>query len=357
MKNQHIILYLLLFCSSINLTFATEALNTKSLDAKKVHKSYPWFKQSFLDLKEDISDAIESNKGLILYFYQDDCPYCKKLLNDNFSRSSLVTKLRNQYDFIAINMWGDSDVVDFDGSELTEKSLAVKLKVMFTPSLVFFNSSGEIEFRLNGYYSPEKFNYLLDYLNIKPKVTSFTQYYKNKVETLKKGHLADRTYIVKTKNYQKLANNPVNNPVNNPAKPIVLFFEEKNCTECNELHHIIESSPEIQNVLKRFTTSQVSIHSKNKIIDISGNETTPSHWSNELNIQHTPALVFYDKNIKTNKVEEVFRVDSYLKAFHLESVLLYIVGKHYHKFPEFQRYIHERVDILTEKGVNIELWK
>ena len=182
MKNQTIILYLLLYFLSINLSFATEASNNQSFDTKKVHKSYPWFKQSFLDLKEDISDAKENNKGLILYFYQDGCPYCKKLLNDNFSRSSLVTELRKQYDFIAINMWGDSDVIDFDGAELTEKSLSVKLKVMFTPSLVFFNSNGEIEFRLNGYYSPEKFNYLLDYLSIKPKVTSFTQYYKNKVE-------------------------------------------------------------------------------------------------------------------------------------------------------------------------------
>jgi hypothetical protein len=50
-------------------------------------------------------------------------------------------------------------------------------------------------------------------------------------------------------------------------------------------------------------------------------------------------------------------VDAYLKAFHLESVLMYVAGKHYEQFPEFQRYIHERVSVLTAKGVKIELWK
>ena len=41
--------------------------------------SHPeWFKLSFLDVREDLEEAIESGKkGVIVYFGQKRCPYCK----------------------------------------------------------------------------------------------------------------------------------------------------------------------------------------------------------------------------------------------------------------------------------------
>ncbi|MFK5894219.1 MAG: thioredoxin fold domain-containing protein [Pseudomonadota bacterium] len=326
---------------------------------KKEHKSYPWFKQSFLDLQDDLSEAKEQNKGLILYFHQEGCPYCKKLLNDNFTRPELVKKLRNQYDFIAINMWGDRTVIDFDGKDLTEKSLAVKLKVMFTPTMIFFNSNqdpgGQVEFRLNGYYSPDKFNTLLDYLALDKssasgkKVLSFTQFYKNKVKQAKQGPLLAASYINKTNNFFSLSNTT--------TKPIVILFEESNCHECNELHNLFNANSSISKIIKQFTLSQVAIHSDQNIIDIKGKQSSYAKWTDELKIQYTPTLVFFIKDEKLNQMKEIFRVDSYVKAFHLESVLLYIANKEYIKFPEFQRYIHDRVDKLEQQGVKIELWK
>ena len=48
------------------------------------HEKPDWFKSSFLDIREDVAEATDANKRVILYFYQDGCPYCAKLLNDNF---------------------------------------------------------------------------------------------------------------------------------------------------------------------------------------------------------------------------------------------------------------------------------
>ncbi|MFK5984408.1 MAG: thioredoxin fold domain-containing protein [Pseudomonadota bacterium] len=347
--NKMIKKYTLIFSYSLLLLSFNSSIYAQ---VAKEHKSYPWFKQSFLDLAEDISDAKDKNKGLILYFHQQGCPYCKKLLNDNFSRSELVKKLRRQYDFIAINMWGDSNVVDLDGEQLTEKTLAVKLKVMFTPTLLFFNNKAELEFRLNGYYSPEKFHLLLDYLALKNSSStlqqSFSQYYKTKLKAQKQGLLVTKNYISSVKNYSDL--------VNQSALPVMVLFEENNCSECDELHQIIGTKTQIKDLLKRFTLSRGAIHSKQPIIDINGKKTSYSQWADKLNIQYTPTLVFFIKDEKTAQPKEIFRVDSYLKAFHLESVLLYIADKHYIQFPEFQRYIHQRVDEMEKKGIKIELW-
>lgn len=66
-----------------------------------------WFKASFLDIREDVTDAAVEDKRLILYFYQDGCPYCAKLLRENFAGRATVELVRERFDLIAINLWGD----------------------------------------------------------------------------------------------------------------------------------------------------------------------------------------------------------------------------------------------------------
>ena len=89
-----------------------------------------WFANSFLDIREDVSEAASAGKRVILYFYQDGCPYCQKLLDTNFALQETENKTRRFYEVVAINMWGDREVTGFDGEETTEKALAKSLRVM-----------------------------------------------------------------------------------------------------------------------------------------------------------------------------------------------------------------------------------
>lgn len=82
-----------------------------------------WFKDSFLDIREDVTEASDAEKRVILYFYQDGCPYCDKLLKDNFGNPEIADATRKYFDVIAINMWGDRSVVDFEGEDSTRKIL------------------------------------------------------------------------------------------------------------------------------------------------------------------------------------------------------------------------------------------
>ncbi|MFA7386616.1 MAG: hypothetical protein WCZ87_03030, partial [Thiohalobacteraceae bacterium] len=38
------------------------------------HEKPAWFKNSFLDLREDVAEARAEDKQVVLYFYQDGCP-------------------------------------------------------------------------------------------------------------------------------------------------------------------------------------------------------------------------------------------------------------------------------------------
>ena len=88
------VLLLTVFIGSLQVYAKSEG----ELDAGMVnpgHEEHPdWFKVSFLDLYEDIEDATDNNKRLLIYYYQDGCPYCQKLLEDNFSQRDISGKTK-----------------------------------------------------------------------------------------------------------------------------------------------------------------------------------------------------------------------------------------------------------------------
>jgi thioredoxin-related protein len=118
-----------------------------------------WFKLSFLELYEDLKDAKKNHKrGLILYFGQKDCPYCKAHLEKNWGDRGIVTYTRKNFDVVAIDVRGDRPVADFDGKIFnSEKEFAARKKTNFTPSLLFYNLKGKEIFRLSGYHPPYQF--------------------------------------------------------------------------------------------------------------------------------------------------------------------------------------------------------
>ncbi|MCK7502390.1 MAG: thioredoxin fold domain-containing protein [Comamonadaceae bacterium] len=93
----------------------------------------------------------------MVYFGQDGCPYCKELMQTNFSQRAIVDKTRRHFMPIALNIWGDREVTWIDGKRMAEKDFAKMLKVQFTPTLLFLDEKGEVVVRLNGYYPPHRF--------------------------------------------------------------------------------------------------------------------------------------------------------------------------------------------------------
>jgi thioredoxin-related protein len=123
-----------------------------------------WFKNSFLDLREDIKDGVAANKRVMIYFGQNGCPYCKKLMEVNFRQKEIVDKTRRHFDAIEINIFGSREVTWTDGRTRSEKEFAALLKVRFTPTLLFLDEKGNVALRVNGYYPPQRFMAALDYV-------------------------------------------------------------------------------------------------------------------------------------------------------------------------------------------------
>lgn len=65
----------------------------------------------------------------------------------------------------------------------------------------------------------------------------------------------------------------------------------------------------------------------------------------------SPGVVFFDGG------REVFRIEAYLRPFHLATSFAYVADRAYRKEPEFQRFLQGRADELRARGENVELWK
>lgn len=308
------------------------------------HEPPTWFKESFLDLAEDIAEANKAGRRLMLYFYQDGCPYCTKLLTENFGQKNIADKTRRYFDVLAINLWGDREVTDAAGRTMPEKAFAKSLGVQFTPTLLMLDEQGKTALRLNGYQPPHRFEAALDFVGQRRETQEkFSDYVQTHAHEPASGKLHAQPWLMSAPlDFSRRAGGD--------GKPLLVLFEQKVCAACDEMHGEGFTRPEVMALLKNFRTARVDIAAGEALAAPSGERLTMRDWARKLNIVYTPSFVFFDAGGR-----EVFRVEGYLRPFHLASSLEYIASGTYLKQPEFQRFIEARAAARRTQGEPVDL--
>ena len=289
-----------------------------------------WFTESLLELREDLRDAAAQGKRVMLYFGQDGCPYCAALMQTNFSQRAIADKTRSHFVAIALNLWGDREVAWIDGRRMSEKALGRELRVQFTPTLLFLDEKRAITLRLNGYLPPHRFEAALDYAaGLAGKGMRYDEYIKTAIKEAASATLHDETFF---------AAPPV---ALRGARPVALLFETVYCAGCDELHREGLRRPEVRKLLERFSVYRLTLEDR---------RTPAATWARELRVAYTPTIVLFDRG------REVFRIDTYLRPFHLASALDYVASGAYRKEPSFQRYLQARAERSRNRGEKVDLW-
>lgn len=105
-----------------------------------LHKA-PWMRDTFKDLGEDLAEASAEDKRLMVIVEQRGCVYCTKMHEEVFVVPEIAKFIEDNYFVVQINMFGDVDVTDFDGTTLPEKEMVKRWGALFTPSIYFFPES------------------------------------------------------------------------------------------------------------------------------------------------------------------------------------------------------------------------
>lgn len=304
-----------------------------------------WFRETFLDFREDVRDAAKEGRRLLVYFGQDGCPYCRELLHVNFGDKTVAEKTQRHFSAIAINIWGDREVTWTDGRVLSEKAFAAFLKVQFTPTLLFFDEKGGVVLRLNGYYPPHQLHAALDYVSGRHDgKTAFADYLARHTREPASGKLHDQPFFLKPPLDLDRSRRPA-------PRPLAVLFEQKQCAACDELHQQGFASRDARALIGKFDVARLELFGSERLVTPRGKTLTAEQWGRELGVAYTPTLVFFDA-----KGAEAFRIEAYLKPFHLASVLDYVASGAYRKEPSFQRYIQGRAERIRAGGSKVDLW-
>jgi thioredoxin-related protein len=311
------------------------------LNAFPLHAQEPpaWFSESLLDLRADVAEAAAQNKRVMLYFGQDGCPYCKRLLEVNFRQASTAAKAQQHVVALALNIWGDREVTWTDGTASTEKRLAATLKVQFTPTVLFLDERGGVALRLNGYYPPHHFEAALDYVARK---ISYPEY----LERQRRGPASA------TLNWQPFFMAAPYDLRRRPgAKPLAVLFETPSCAQCDELHAVALKRRDVLDQIAKFDVVRLPLSSQDAVTTPDGKTVPAAEWAKALRVGYVPTLVLFNA-----RGREVLRTEAYLRPFHIAAAFEYVSSGAHAREPSFQRFLQSKADAMRHRGERVDLW-
>lgn len=327
--------------------FAADSAPAKGQFYGGVATEYPaWFKNSFLDLREDVAEAARAKRRVLLLFTQNNCPYCNLLIERNLSQRDIVQTLQSRFDVIHLDLWGDREVTGLDGKTATEKEFAAALKVQFTPTLLFLDESGQTVLHLNGYTPPGRFKAALDWVAGHGEAK---QPFRDYVAKLEQNNTVDGELIAEDffKPLTDLRRK------GKTAKPLAVFFEQKDCPDCVTLHRRILADPSVRSELARFDAVQLDMWARRTPITTpDGKKMSVMDWAKRLDVKYAPDIVLFDSQGK-----EILRWESGFRVFHTAGMLDYVASGAYRTEPSFQRFLSAWAEQIRASGRDVNIWR
>ena len=110
-----------------------------------------FFEQTLGDLQEELEIARESGKlGIFVFFEMDECPFCHRMKQTVLNQPEVQDYFRQYFHSLTIDIEGDIEIVDFQGTDTTQKEFARKNRVRATPLMAFYDLQGNRIFRYTG---------------------------------------------------------------------------------------------------------------------------------------------------------------------------------------------------------------
>ena len=316
---------MLIFLLPCNTVWAEAEFSDEPVD-QIIHPD--WFKQSFLDLKEDVAEAKQSAKtGIIVFFEQPHCAYCNALITNDFGDAAIAQYTQKNFDVVTLDIYGDRSVTDFTGTSLSERDYSMKLKAELTPTLDFYDTDNNLVFRLRGYYPPEKFNSALHYVVQKHYLTQrFRDYLATTATTANVAVTGDKTSgLFKAPPY-RLDRSKVM-----ADKPLMVLFEKGDCKTCKLFHDDTLNQADVQKLMAHFDAIRLDMWSDTPVITPAGKEMTAVEWAENMGLFFAPTIVFFD-----DSGTEIYRIDSLVKLRRLSGILRYIDSGDYTEEPNYE---------------------
>lgn len=293
-----------------------------------------WFKDSFLDLRDDLQQATAAGKrGILVFFSTRTCSYCQVFLDTTFADPEIVERVQRHFDVIGLEVMSDLEVTDPQGGLHWAKDFAVREQALFTPTLVFYGAEGLPLLRLVGHQPPDRFRRILDYLEERQYETRTLRAYLHEqdAQPAPGGTLTPEPGLFSPPPYLLDRRAP-------GGRPLLVLFEQPDCQPCREFHRTVLQQVPIRTHLRAFEVVQLDLlDDRSPVLTPKGQRLTPRGWADQLQLIHAPALLFFDET-----GSEVLRLDAETGPYRLEGALQYVLEKAYLETPQFQHWRRQK---------------
>ena len=97
------------------------------------------FSQERVSFQDGLGDSARKEKNLLVYFYRENCPYCRQMDTYVFSEKNVETLISKHYIF---------STVDMDSAP--GKKLSEKYGFYASPSFLFLGKDGKVIAKMSG---------------------------------------------------------------------------------------------------------------------------------------------------------------------------------------------------------------
>jgi len=265
-----------------------------------------WFTLSFLDLQEDLEEAVARGKmGIALYFGLEHCPYCEVMLHKNLAEPDIRQYLSDHFDVIPLDVEGSRAVITLERDVLPERVFAANRRLNFTPGFSFVDAEGHEIFRIRGYYPPYRFRAALEYvIDRHDREGSFREYLE-RADPPPKFDLEDL-------NEREFFTGPpymLDRSSVAGERPLVVFFERRSCHACDVLHSEPLSDPYVIERVQQFDAVQLDLDADTPVVTPSGEVG-----------------------------QEILRIEAVVGLHRLSTTMDYVLTRAYEEFPTYRRW-------------------
>ncbi len=118
-----------------------------------------------IDLNKIAKESFQHKKTVMVFFHTEACPYCQKMLKENFEKKSDKETINKDFNFVDINL-DSPDTVIYKKFKGTTADFADFFHVKFYPTILFMEHNVVVS-NIKGYRNKEKFRTILKYVSSK----------------------------------------------------------------------------------------------------------------------------------------------------------------------------------------------
>jgi thioredoxin-related protein len=311
------------------------ATQTSTLDFAEdvfVDVKFPdWFKTSFLDLRDDLEEALDAGKqGIMLFISTSRCSYCKAFMDTSLADPAIRERLTDSFDVIGLEIFDDSELTTLDGRQYRVKEFVTRNRASYTPTLIFFGEYGQPLLRIVGYYPPDRFRQVLDYLDARAYERQPLREY---LQASSREPAAGGASIISDDLFEQPPY-MLDRSRMSSDRPLLVVFEGSGCAACDRFHRRVLQDKSIRRLIGEYEAVQLDARDEEgRVMTPAGEKRSPSEWYRELGLNYLPAILFFDEGGK-----EVMRLDSETLRFRMEGSLQLVLERAYEQDAQLQRW-------------------